>query len=75
MNPQVYSTWMSASMNPQTYQPMYVFMNPALYMQWMTAAMDPQFYQSMAPMIDPSKVQEMFAAMAQNPAFAAATAQ
>lgn len=52
MNPQMYTNWMAASMNPQTYQPMYAFMNPALYMQWMTVAMNPESYTPMFGMMN-----------------------
>ncbi len=63
MNPQLYINWMTASMNPQTYQPMYSFMNPAFYTQWMTAGMNPEFYQPMFKMMDPKWQQESTAWM------------
>lgn len=61
MNPQIYANWMAASMNPQTYQPMYTYMNPAFYMQWMTASMNPAFYQPMYKMMNPAWQQESMA--------------
>lgn len=63
MNPQVYLNWMTASMNPQTYQFMYAYMNPAFYTQWATASMNPQFYQPMYKMMDPKWQQESTAWM------------
>jgi len=52
MNPQMYTNWMAASMNPQTYQPMYAFMNPGLYTQWMTTAMNPGSFTPMFGMMN-----------------------
>ena len=88
MNPQMYTNWMAASMNPQTYQPMYAYANPAFYMQWMTAMMNPAFYQpaykmmdttwqqeGLAWMMNPASYQQMFESMYQTPAAEAATTE
>ena len=68
MNPQMYTNWMAASMNPQTFQPMYAFMNPGLYTQWMTVAMNPESYTPMFGMMNPKWQQESATSM-MNPNF------
>ena len=54
MNPNMVFAWMTASMNPATYEPFAKMSNPAYYNKWMTAMMNPTFYQPMTSLADPN---------------------
>ena len=54
MNPNIYFSWMMASMNPQMYQPMMKMADPNYYNSWMTAMANPVFYQPVTSLADPN---------------------
>jgi hypothetical protein len=54
MNPNMYLSWMTASMNPAMYQPLMQMADPAYYSRWMTALANPVFYQPVMALADPN---------------------
>jgi len=54
MNPNMMFAWMSASMNPATYQPMMKMSSPEYYNKWMLAMQNPAFYQPVVSLGDPN---------------------
>ncbi len=63
MNPGMYFTWMSASMNPATYQPMMKMSDPAYFNKWMIALGNPAFYQPVTSLANPDWYAPRFAWM------------
>lgn len=64
MNPNMYFNWMSASMNPATYQPMMKMTDPAYFNKWMVALGNPAFYEPVTSLANPDWYAPRFAWMA-----------
>lgn len=64
MNPGMYFAWMSAAMNPATYEPMMKMSDPAYFNKWMIALGNPTFYEPVTSLADPNWYAPRFAWMA-----------